>query len=590
MSASLDDFLAVTRAAGLVESEGEFSVDLGKALESLQQFTLQQPRTYFRYLVASAVARGATYVKLETSRSSLLIRDDGRPLSFQELKTTFPSMMVRQSKDNAAQRLLGIGLCGARGLGFSSAEVHSSRAVLRFVKGRLEVSDEPGEPESFVRITERRSLGKALSHFLRKDGWEHLRDGSRCLRLARAHITIDGEPVAELHKCQEGPVWKIGQDLQEPSPSFDILGASETELPYFGYLETQFDGGIPLSFVVHGIAFEEQNPRQGFGGAIYCDELKLDASFLGLVKDKRLLGIQEELGEFADQALITLLQQVRESPGPKVQLLRRVALADQPRDWLERLLDVPITARDGEALTFAQVREQVRTLGFLKVEESLGDFESVLRYFFPSLIEWNQVTLPSARELLSQPSPVVLKFPLLPIVLRWEPTAPERPFECRDFAEKNAPLSLDGPRGLQLLALQPEVPLQQGLPDFDKRVVQVGSLAFRYLKLGLLEPAQASSLFLSLVEWGLKGQRLYRPDINAMMNALHFATEGGKLVDFPTLREAGAVVYTLESDKPSGSTDALRLSHREYDVLFDSGILSLYHAFESEDSGAWRPV
>ncbi len=109
----VDEFLEALRAQGETESTGQFTLDVRKALEKLQEYQFTDKFHYILSLVASAVAGGANFVDLDTRMGVLVLSYDGRPHALSELRNIYGTIFAQQNPDTAYLRELAIGLHGA---------------------------------------------------------------------------------------------------------------------------------------------------------------------------------------------------------------------------------------------------------------------------------------------------------------------------------------------------------------------------------------------------------------------------------------------------------------------------------------------
>ncbi|MBI3926845.1 MAG: hypothetical protein HY319_15015 [Armatimonadetes bacterium] len=132
----------------------------------MARFMLTEPKTYFRHVVGSAVAGGASFVRMHTRPSEGGFEYDGRCLTVRLLEELFPSLFTTQEDlERAFLRELAVGLYGARGLGLKSVLLESwdgdQGARIRLTDTWLEIApvyDQPswvaGEPRNRILVQE----------------------------------------------------------------------------------------------------------------------------------------------------------------------------------------------------------------------------------------------------------------------------------------------------------------------------------------------------------------------------------------------------------------------------------------------------
>lgn len=109
----VDEFLEALRTQGETESTGQFTLDVRKALEKLQEYQFTDKHHYILSLVASAVAGGATFVELDSRMGVLVLSYDGQPHELSELRNIYGTIFAQQTPETAYLRELAIGLHGA---------------------------------------------------------------------------------------------------------------------------------------------------------------------------------------------------------------------------------------------------------------------------------------------------------------------------------------------------------------------------------------------------------------------------------------------------------------------------------------------
>lgn len=104
----IEHFLGVEKAAGKVDSEGVFTIDLAKARRKLGKFQFNDPSFYLLKIVQAAVSGGATKVDLRTTRSSLTLCFDS-PSPIGELQTMLSAFANPLEAPQGPLRYLAMG-------------------------------------------------------------------------------------------------------------------------------------------------------------------------------------------------------------------------------------------------------------------------------------------------------------------------------------------------------------------------------------------------------------------------------------------------------------------------------------------------
>ena len=207
----LDDFLEQQRDHGTEDSEGVFTMAVKEASWKLQDYLLTTPRMFPVYLLSSAVAGGASYLRITRSGKTDIFKFDGEAYTLEELKLLSLPMLG----SSAPQKVRDIGVV------FSVA---GNAGKLRFI------SDE-GERGLELNLSSEREL--TVSE----------RDNPKPRHGQSLIINYDRDPIS-LEKLEEmGRLAPIEVSLNGTQiRNVDDLGMSEYRL-YAHYLQ---DGTEPL--------------------------------------------------------------------------------------------------------------------------------------------------------------------------------------------------------------------------------------------------------------------------------------------------------------------------------------------------------
>ncbi len=104
----IEHFLGAEKAAGTVDSEGAFTIDLLKARRKLGKFQFDDPSFYLLKIVQAAVSGGATRVDLRTTRESLSLCFDS-PAPVGDLETLLAAFANPLEAPEGPLRYLAMG-------------------------------------------------------------------------------------------------------------------------------------------------------------------------------------------------------------------------------------------------------------------------------------------------------------------------------------------------------------------------------------------------------------------------------------------------------------------------------------------------
>ena len=568
-ASDMEKFLAASGAVGEHDGAGEFTLNLKQAMQNLEKFTLAEPGFYVRYLVASAIARGATRIELKTAVQTLLVEDDGASFSFDQLRSALPSILNSQTSENAGRRYLAVGLCGARALGFRRASVSCPGGCLLLQNNQLELSPQGSGEGTRIEITERRSLAGFAGKLLkRRSLWEHVETALQTFRYTTADLSLNGQTVGFRHPVFKGPYFRIGKDGEKSGEDLAVVRSS---LPLSGYISLSAASEGPLSFILHGICFESQ--AGAICALVYCDELRLNASFQGLVQNEMF---QALIREIASKRILVGLDLIS-SPEADPQIFEMVAqvlrsLRGRMPEDIQRALEESTIA----GKPYRRLREVYERAGYLPLTPEMEVAEAVLLELFPSCIRLSTVEVPESREVLCRKSGAVYAPLERPYVLRFDISLMEHPCPCLPGRE-SLPFGEEiCPFGFQLVWTELYTPQNDFLFQFDE-FRDFGLCVHRAVQSGLFSLSRVRPFFLNLLEWLLDvgGELAKKQSVRC---CLVLEREDGELLTYWTAMTLGSTPYILEGEPPIGIPHALRLNERELRLLGDFGEVVLVYA------------
>lgn len=301
----IDAVIARSRQPGAMSSRKRFTISRKRAIQKLRQFALADPHAYILELIQAAIANGAVYVDIQTSRSEVTLSYVGGGLSEEELAQIFDFLFA--SKDRADVRdlrALALGLNAALRFVPDVITVESgdgtpkgtTRMVLRPGSDGVEV----GKPETplagtYVRIEgmSRSALGKAWKRSFPADVVREVGlIESRC-RTAPVPIVIDGDSLFGFgsQRIPSLPGYRKTLAIDE-GDLYGVIGidpawgkASFQLLTYGVHVQSKTRMFAPRRPV--GEATDLNTGGSAIGGIICFDALHKTVDHSGIVEDAR---------------------------------------------------------------------------------------------------------------------------------------------------------------------------------------------------------------------------------------------------------------------------------------------------------------
>ena len=417
-----------------------------------------------------------------------------------------------------------------------------------------------------VEIAERRGLAGFAGKLLKRQSlWEHVEVALETFRYLPVELTLNGQSATWRHPVFEGPYIQIGADQNKGGNQLAVL---PTTLPLSGYISLSAASEGPLSLVLHGICFESK--ADSICALIYCDELRLNASFQALVQNEMFQALIREIHLKRTIAGLELISCVETDPRVfemVVQVLK--SLKGRMPEEIRRALEESTIA----GKPYRRLEELYERAGYLPITEEMEVAESVLHELFPSCIRLSEIEVHESREVLLGHSVAVYRPPDRTYILRFDPSLMEHPRPC--FPEHDSLPSGEEicPFGFQLIWTKLYTPQIEFLFRFNE-FRDFGLCVYRGVESGLFSLRRVRPFFLNLLEWLLDvGGELTRKQ--SVRCCLVLEREDGELLTYATAMELGPIPYTLEGEPRLGIPHALRLSSRELRLLRDFGEVQL---------------
>lgn len=342
---SLDLYLNKLASQGASQSQGFFTLDQAEAIRKLREYQVAEPWEFVAALVASAVASGAEWVRIESRLGYFRLEHNGSTVSHDRLVTVFSTLLVgTPDREFSVVRELAYGLNALSALRPSRIRVTCSDpeelVLLEMSPEKLQViRAEPYETYSEKRLTTvevQKPRGGLTAGLLRTVG------RAPELEVLKKRCPFCSVPIYWNERKIEYPkplpypfcVLKVGspakpETLDWPEPWISVEGDCNAYVGISKASESR------LLVLIHGLCFRVPEPGLPIGvSALVCGELfKKDLSHSGIVKDNAF--------ETAHSSLLTschdfLLSIAENQSGRPPELLAQVALSLKSEALLAR--------------------------------------------------------------------------------------------------------------------------------------------------------------------------------------------------------------------------------------------------------------
>ncbi len=283
--------------AGTLVGSGTFRVDRTQALEKLKDFQLPDPTKFLLPWVRCAVASGATGIRLESEGARLRMQFNGPPFTLKELENPYDCLFESSTPDSARNRFLATGLLSALRLDPGEVRIISGRRPERIClrvesleRDAIEKADDMG-------------MATVLTVEWRQRTWNH---SSAALRHLGEHYGMGAIPI------------EIEGGTTLP-PRRDVLSQSDQELGLWfneegvrGVIRVPEDlaGESVLRLHSYGVLVESirlQRPLDHIDGSINDDQLTLNVSQAGVVRNERFEQTMKIVGTHAGKLLLRVI-------------------------------------------------------------------------------------------------------------------------------------------------------------------------------------------------------------------------------------------------------------------------------------------
>ncbi len=291
------------RAAGELDSVGEFTLDRARARDKMRQFQLTDPRSYVLELVQAAVLAGATEARFEIDADDMRLAFDGRPFTVEDFDQLYSAMFARRPA-SGARRQLALGLNAVMALDPEHVHVASGEVRVEMHIGADDEITKAERPVDGTRIHVRyRFSNQTVLRFFRK------------LRGNLAEVVY----LEELCPYVRLPIYVNGETISGQAPLADALARVETDVSGFSIV-AGFIAERPaarLAILKEGV-WIASHKLEGLPHPFVCcvdgAELQRDASQRDIVRNEAYDRLLAALPEVLHLALASLAELVPEHP------------------------------------------------------------------------------------------------------------------------------------------------------------------------------------------------------------------------------------------------------------------------------------
>lgn len=269
---------------GRLDSSGRFTMDPLRAQALLRENLVADPDHFALCLVAGAVLRGASFIRILCDAQQFEMNFNGEPVSLAQacwlVGADLPEVAACPPRD------LQFGLLAASSLGPRRVLLESAPAEGAGVRLTMTPKEVHCEATSRVSPGNRVHIDFPRTSLLGKARTSHLEVvqllRQRC-RWSGIDLRVNGKPV---HQFFDSPHSLAARVIQGPRPDISTpLGLAESGR-YSAILVVGGDPA-PVEVVVGGVAFEYPGELEfPVSGLVYADHLRKDLSQAALVRDE----------------------------------------------------------------------------------------------------------------------------------------------------------------------------------------------------------------------------------------------------------------------------------------------------------------
>lgn len=366
VSSNMNDFLQSLGADS--HSEGQFSVNVDKALHKVETFTLPDPGLFIVELLAFAVAGSATSFKVSDEDGTCRIEFDGESLSSEELEDPISPLFGSQKE---ARRLhFALALTGAKQLAPNDVVYHGLHGGLRLEDDRWIPTEDQGPEQVFLIGRPFRLLGERLK---KKPTLQEVLEvchlspprmevNGKLVLFRNYHPPVYGKRLAgqlTLQGPEKLPCYRADEGFRKTVEAVDDFSAT------FYFCQANKARRAGVSVLRHGVSYRlKADLGPGVCGLIVCSDLRRNLSGTGVVEDSHLRAILKRCHQEIEDYLLDLLESPYRMRGATLKLrplIRTLQASEQLGNWEEAAdkLEEPLDL-DEQLKEFWSLRDEGR--------------------------------------------------------------------------------------------------------------------------------------------------------------------------------------------------------------------------------------
>lgn len=326
---------------GRLDSSGEFTLSLEKALAKLADFQLANPRHYVLNLLSGAVLSESSHFEAHFNSGQSTFSFDGEPLTHHDLKALFSHVLDPRwpRLQEIGVALLGILRLEPKRFCLVSTSIQSV-ATLEWAERvwdlRIEDLDRPEAPSTRLVVEEHFSILRAtalkLGNFAEREALE--RKGCYAplelfvnrVRVSREFEVGNPNSLSRLHVRSARPRFL----LRSHNPRSGSLCMAEEvwsrnhEWEAVLYMGESGEVRLePLHFITNGVLFEGPATLLGipFVGGVLAAPFRKDLSHSSLIHDSEFIAALEGFKRYAEEMVLRRMLSSQDLPAAVIQVL-----------------------------------------------------------------------------------------------------------------------------------------------------------------------------------------------------------------------------------------------------------------------------